>query len=465
MKKTLFGTFLCVLLFTACNSSTESADLLILNATVLDVKSGEEKPRKMIAISGDTIQAVLDMDKSERYKASKIIDAENRYVMPGLWDMHVHFRGGDTLVAENKDLLPLFLAYGITTVRDAGGDITQSVLDWRQKIESGKLEGPAIFTSGPKLDGPDPAWPGSIEVAEMEDIPAVLDSLEELNVDYVKMYDGSLSKEVFYGIIAAAEKRGMKTTGHMPMSADILKGVELGLDGSEHLYYVMKSCSPKADSLTRVNPGYGMMNEIIATYDPQLARQVFQNLKEHKVYVTPTLHIGKTLSEILDVDHSTDSLLPYIGSGVKETYEGRIEGAKRARAAGSTMRERMEEKSLEMIKPMYDSGVPLLAGSDCGAFNSYVYPGGSLHNELERLVAAGLKPLEAIKTSVINGPAFFGLEGSYGSVETGKMADLLILNENPFKNIEDLREISAVLAKGKVYEQEKLQDMMRAVKQ
>ncbi|WP_029033668.1 amidohydrolase family protein [Salinimicrobium terrae] len=465
MKNTLFGALMCLLLFSACNSPKESTDLLILNATVLDVETGKEMPGKMIAISGDTIRAVLDIEESEKFTATKVIDAENQYVMPGLWDMHVHFRGGDTLVAENKDLLPLFLAYGVTTVRDAGGDITQSVLDWRQKINSGELDGPAIFTSGPKLDGPEPAWDGSIEVAGLEDIPAALDSLEQLKVDYVKMYDGSLTKEVFYGIIAAAEERGLKTTGHMPMSADILKGVDLGLDGSEHLYYVMKACSPKADSLTRVNPGYGMMDEIIDTYDPQLAQQVFQKLKENKVFVTPTLHIGKTLSEILDVDHSTDSLLPYISSGLQKTYGGRIEGAKRARASGSTMREKMEEKSLEMIKPMYDSGVPLMAGSDCGAFNSYVYPGGSLHNELERLVAAGLTPIEAIKTSVINGPAFFGLENSYGSIEPGKMADLLILNSNPFENIEKLREVSYVLAKGEIYEQEKLREMMQAVKQ
>ncbi|WP_324721301.1 amidohydrolase family protein [Salinimicrobium sp. HB62] len=465
MKKALFGTLVGVLLIAACTSPKESADLLITNATILDVASGEEIPGQMIAISGDTIMAVRDMEESDDFSASKTIDAENQYVMPGLWDMHVHFRGGDTLVAENRNLLPLFLAHGVTTVRDAGGDISISVLDWRQKIEAGELEGPSIFTSGPKLDGPDPAWPGSIEVAGPGDIPAALDSLEQLEVDYVKMYDGSLSKEVFYGIIAAAEERGYKTTGHMPMSADILKGVDLGLDGSEHLYYVMKACSPRADSLTKVNPGYGMMNDIIATYDTELAEEVFQKLSENQVYITPTLHIGKTLSEILDVDHSKDSLLPYIGSGIRKTYRGRIEGAKRAKAAGSTMRSKMEQKSMEMIKPMYDHGVPLLAGSDCGPFNSYVYPGGSLHNELERFVSAGLTPLEAIRTSVINGPAFFDLEDSYGSVEPGKTADILILQKNPFQNIQNLLSVTSVLAKGKVYRQEDLRQMMQAVKQ
>lgn len=87
-----------------------------------------------------------------KYEALEILDAQNKYVMPGLWDMHVRFRGGDSLIQENKDLLPLFLAYGVTTVRDAGGDITPSVMDWRKQIQNGTLDGPSIFSSGPKLD-------------------------------------------------------------------------------------------------------------------------------------------------------------------------------------------------------------------------------------------------------------------------------------------------------------------------
>lgn len=454
MKFHILASFCAITLLSACSDSRkESVDLLIVNATILDIRTGEKLPGKMIAIQADTIRSIKDMAKDLDYDAVKTIDAENQYVMPGLWDMHVHFRGGDSLISENKELLPLFLDHGVTTVRDAGGDINLSVLEWRNKIKKGEMTGPSIFTSGPKLDGIKPAWPGSIKVGSMKDIKAALDSLEQLQVDYVKMYDGTLSKEVFYGIIEEAEKRGLKTTGHMPLSADFMKGVELGLDGSEHLYYVMKACSPKADSLTTANPGYGMMNSIIDSYDPQLARTVFQELSNRQVYITPTLHIGKTLSEILEVDHSKDSLLPFIGSGIQKTYHGRIEGAKRAKAAGSTMRSKMEQKSMEMIKPMYDNGVPLLAGSDCGPFNSYVYPGGSLLSELERLTTAGLEPREALSTSVIHGPAFFGLENYYGSIEAGKVADLLILKKNPLERIENLRQIHSVIRKGQLYEQ------------
>ena len=464
MKNAFLGTFLIFILIIACNSSRESTDVLILNATILDVKSGEKISNQMIAISGDTIKAVLNMEERKKFQASETIDARGNFVMPGLWDMHVHFRGGDTLAEANKILLPLFLAHGVTTVRDAGGDLTLHVLNWRKKVAAGTLDGPSIFTSGPKLDGPNPAWPGSIEVAKLEDISAALDSLDRLEVDYVKMYDGSLSKEVFYGIIEAAEERGYKTTGHMPMSASLMEGVELGLDGSEHLYYVMKACSPKADSLTLANPGYGMMNEIIASYDPGLAQKIFDELQERQVYITPTLHIGKTLAEVLEVDHSRDSLLPYISDGIIDTYRGRIQSAKRARSAGNAVRERMEKKSMEMIRPMFDAGVPIMAGSDCGPYNSFVYPGESLQQELERFVASGLTPVEALQTSVVNGPAFFNLQEKYGSVEKGKTADILILKKDPFLDIRNLKEVSTVITKGRVYLQEDLTALMESVK-
>lgn len=452
MKNFLFPSIaFLILILTGCgNQQDQTVDLLLLNASVVDISSGTVQENLGIAIKGDTIIDVMDMDQGRSFRAKDTVDLKNNFVIPGLWDMHVHFRGGDTLVQENKELLPLFLDHGVTTVRDAGGDIAIEVLKWRDQIQSGKMNGPRIFTSGPKLDGKNPAWAGSIKVADIKEIPGVLDSLETLNVDYVKMYDGSLTKEVFYGIIQEAEIRGLKTTGHMPLSADIVEAAQLGLDGTEHLYYILKSCSPLSDSLSAENPGYGMMTKIIESYDPELAREVFRDMHDKEVYITPTLHIGKTLSEILEVDHSQDSLLSQIGTGIIKTYQGRINSAKRAESSGSTLREDMERKSREMIRPMFEEGVPLLAGSDCGPFNSYVYPGQSLIEELERLTEAGLTPREALSTSVINGPAFFDLQDRYGSVEPGKSSDLLVLKKNPLEHIENLREIEAVIQKGQI---------------
>lgn len=250
----------------------------------------------------------------------------------------------------------------------------------------------------------------------------------------------------------------------MPLSANFLEAIDLGLDGAEHMYYPLKACSPIADSLTNLNIGYGMVEQLIDTYDPELAREVFDKMSKKNVYVTPTLFIGTTLSEILEKDHSQDSLLNYVGAGVQQTYKGRIEGAKRAKAGGSAMRQKMEEISARMIRPMQDAGVNLLAGSDSGAFNSYVYPGESLIEELKAMASAGLNPQEALQSSVINGPKFFDLQDYYGGVASGKVAHLILLQGNPLEDLANLSKLQAVIKGGTVYNQKDLQDMLAAVK-
>jgi len=445
----LFCSSVLMLITSFCTSKQKDAvDLLLLNSTIVDVQNNKTLENQYIGIKADTIYATGAMQEIPNYKAQKSIDLKGKYVMPGLWDNHVHFRGGEDLVDENKELLSLFLKFGITTVRDAGGDITPSVLQWRAKIKKKELIGPYIFTSGPKLDGPMPAWEGSIKIENEQDIQNALDSLESIGVDYVKIYDGSLAKENFYAIIEATEKRGMKVTGHMPMSADFNKAVSLGLDGSEHMYYIMKACSPKADSLTELDLGYGMMETITDSYDEQMANELFAELAQKEVYITPTLYIGKVLSGLADEDHSSDSLLNQIGKGIQKTYEGRIKSAKRAKSSGSQMRAKVSTLGKQMIRPMFNAGVPILAGSDCGPFNSFVYPGEALWGELFSLVDAGLTPAEALQTSLIHGPAFMDFQKEYGSVEKGKVADLLILAKNPLEDLQNLRSLERVILKG-----------------
>lgn len=448
---TIFYSIIIVLTFSFCTSKEKiSVDLLLLNTTIVDVQNDRLLENQYIAIKGDTIFLTGSMEEKPDYDPEKSLDLQGKYAMPGLWDNHVHFRGGTDLIAENQDLLGLFPKFGVTTVRDAGADMTPAVMGWSQKINQKELLGPYIFTSGPKLDGPKPAWEGSIKIENDNDIEKALDSLESINVDYVKIYDGSLSAENFYSIIEATEKRGMKVTGHMPMSADFQKAVSLGMDGSEHMYYIMKGCSPKADSLTELGLGYGMMETITDTYDEELANKLFTELAQKEVYITPTLYIGKVLSQLADEDHSSDSLLNQIGVGIQKTYERRLQAAKRAKSSGSKMREKVSNLAKQMIRPMFDAGVPILAGSDCGPFNSFVYPGESLWGELFSLTEAGLSPAEALKTSMIYGPAFFGMEKQYGGLEKGKVADIIILKENPLEDIQHLRSLEKVVLKGEM---------------
>ncbi len=433
------------LLATACQ--TTRYDLLIVNARIVDVYAGEAAPPAWVGIVGDTIRAT-GVGAPGRSVRGPRHDAQRQYLLPGLWDMHVHFRGGDSLADENRDLLPLFLQYGVTTVRDAGGDITSHVLSWRTQIAQGTLAGPRIFTSGPKLDGSAPAWNGSLRVVDSADVALAFDSLQALGVDYAKTYDGNLTAERYYDLVRMAEARGLPITGHMPLAADVRAAARLGLDGSEHLYYVLKACSPQAARLTEQGLGYGMVPTLMATYDSTLAAEVFAELSTRRVYVTPTLYIGRVLAELAGADHAGDTLLKQIGPGIRQTYTRRIEAARRARATGNDTRQRMVTTAAAMIAPMYAAGLPLLAGSDCGPFNSFVYPGESLHAELAELVAAGLTPLQALRTSLVHGPQFLGLEAYYARVAPGRVADLILLADNPLEDIGHLQTLRAVWVRG-----------------
>lgn len=188
-----------------------SADLILTNVHVVDVVEGVVLRDRTVAIEAGRISAVFTADEAQGLEvSSQRMETGGRYLIPGLWDMHVHFRGGDSVIEENRALLPLYIANGFTTVRDAGGDITSAIFDWRAQIAEGSLLGPRILTSGPKLDGPANGWDGSIRLSAPGQVAAAFDSLQALGVDCVKIYDGSTSKR---RSSSAAERRTPSASG------------------------------------------------------------------------------------------------------------------------------------------------------------------------------------------------------------------------------------------------------------
>ena len=169
---------MAITLVAAIPSQGTSVDLLITRARVVDTRSGAVSPGRVIAIRGDTIVAIGDSAEGSRFRARQVVDAAGRHVIPGLWDMHMHFGGGDTLIAENRVLLPLYLAHGVTAVRDAAGDLSSTVLAWRDSVARGLLDGPMIFTSGPKIEGKNSIWPGDTEVETQAGVDSALDNLQ-----------------------------------------------------------------------------------------------------------------------------------------------------------------------------------------------------------------------------------------------------------------------------------------------
>ncbi len=448
-----------------CSSEEkETFDIAILNGSTIDLITGKIEP-KDIFISDGRIKKILPSTAGLSFEAKEKIDATEKFILPGFWDNHVHFRGGDSLIAANKNFLNLFIANGITTVRDAGGDLTTSVMEWKAQIASEKLIGPTIFTSGPKIDGPNGTWAGSLEVETEEDIIRALDSLQSIPTDFVKLYDSRISGDTYLKTISEAENRNLITSGHMPFTVELDETIGAGIDAIEHLYYIMKGCSSAEEEITQqlVEKKIGFwdaMPVLMTTYQDSTAQKTFKDLKENNVFVVPTLHIGATLSYLDETDHTSDTYLQYVSDGIKKTYLGRIN-----RAMQSSEQQIKDRKELQrffgiLTKSLNDSGVQLLAGSDSGAYNSYTYPGISLHKELQEMVKEGIPPLEALRTSAFNGSKFLKKDTDIGSIAEGKISDLVLLEANPLEDISNTQKVFSVIKGNVILDKAELQKLL-----
>lgn len=454
MAMRMLSIILVVLVYSCAGSDSTTYDILIKNAQVLRLETGTYQTLS-IGITNGRIENLIPPAELSLLSTKEIIDAQGKYALPGLWDNHVHFRGGENLVRANADLLPYYLDYGITTVRDAGGDLTSHVQLWQKEIADTLRIGPTIFTSGPKIDGISPTWAGSLEVSNSKEIIQALDSLQNLKVDFVKLYDSTIDGALYLEAIREAEKRGMKVTGHLPYSIPVDAAIDSGLDGIEHLYFVLKACSSQEAEITAaIQDGrmgfWDALPQLLESYDETTAQAFFKKLKDKGVFVVPTLHIGHTLSYLDEIDHSQDAFLSKLPQDFIDTYQGRI-----SRFDKSSMETREKRKALDtffqqLTYKLYSAGVPLLAGSDNGAYNAYIYPGLSLQQELAALVKTGIPPLGALKSSFVHGPELLD-KNAYGSLEKGKVADILLLNNDPLQQIESLQDIYLTLKSGVPY--------------
>ena len=454
MKITRIALCAAVFLMPYQATARERADVLIRHAAVVDVEHDRIISDQAIAIEGDTIRAVgPDRSLAGKFAAPRTIDATGKFVMPGLWDMHVHF-GGEQLIGENKALLPLYVAFGVTTVRDCAEDISASVFEWRSGVAEGRLLGPTIYTSGPKLEGYKPIWKGTIEVGTPAEVDAALDRLQAMKVDFVKITDNTLKPEIFLYAVKAAKSRGLKTSAHTPYALTIEQAAAAGLNSVEHLDYLIKAGSSQEAAIgadyEAKKLSYGEASDrFVETFDPIYAVQEYRRLAAQGVYVTPTLNMSRILAFLDREDHSRDVALAYIGPGLRKTYQWRVERAAKATSAQVEARHREYELSLKVLPMLRDAGIPILAGTDAGYLNSFNYPGEGLHEELERYVEAGLTPQQALVTATITGPAFLGHSDRYGGLADGKAADILVLNANPLSDVRATRDIRGVVLHGK----------------
>jgi len=450
--------------------AAEQADLLIRGAGIVDVAHGRVLLHQSVAVRGNNIVAVgPDHSIARRFDARQSVDASGKFVMPGLWDMHVHFGGGQELIGENKALLPVYVAYGVTAVRDCAADISTSVIEWREEVAKGSLLGPTIFTSGPKLEGYKPIWKGTLEVGTPAEVNAALDKLQAMKVDFVKITDNTLKPDIFLYALKEAKRRGMRTSAHTPYALTIEQAVDTGLNSIEHIDYLIKAGSPREKQVGALYAAgkisYGdATNAFVDSFDPAYAIHQYRALAAKGVFVTPTLNMGRILANLDREDHSKDPGLAYIGPGLRKTYDWRIERAAKATPEQVAARHKEYDLSARVLPMLVEAGIPVLAGTDAGYLNSFNYPGEGLHEELERYVEAGLTPQQALASAILTGPRFLGHSDRYGSVTAGKAADLLVLDANPLKSVAATRGINAVVLHGRLLDRAALDKLLADAK-
>lgn len=451
----------------ACQENPK-VDLLIKNVNIVDIEGDSVLNSQYILIRQDTIFAIGDETLAGQYNPTETIDGEGKFLMPGLWDNHVHF-GGAEYIDENEQLLPLYLAFGVTTVRDAAGDISLEVLKWRDEINEGKRIGPKILTSGPKIEGIESIWPGDLEVGSSEELDLALDSLEKLKVDFVKITDNTMKPELFLEAIEKATARGWSVSGHIPAALTLDQASKAGQKTVEHLGYMLRASTPKESEISAGRASGKLTaqeaNALQAeTLNDSVAMENFRQLASQGTGVVPTLLISYNIAYLDENEFENDTILNYLGPKLKESYQWRIQRMANDTPEDKQYRKNGFEATARLLPMIQKSGMKIIAGTDAGFLNTYDYPGLAIHLELQKFVEYGLTPREALIASVINGPGYFGVEKDYGAVKIGKTANLLLLNSNPLEKIESTLDIDGVIKEGVFYSRSTLDKMLAEIK-
>lgn len=413
---------LLVLAFAACGCSTlpVAETLEIRHATVIDPGSGTVTANRCIRISGDTITGIVDCGPTPDIAS---VDARGRWVIPGLWDMHVHAVWHEDVY---ETFFDEFIRFGVVGIRDMGGklDVLQQA---RWYLEQPGVIGPFLVAPGPFLDGPEPINPSlSLALESYQDGVRAVRTLAARGVDFVKLYT-LLPKDAALGAMAEAKRQGLPVVGHLPASLDLDTALQHGMSGIEHMAVEV-----------------GGLCDVADTADPCSA--VFDRLKKARVALTPTLIVRKRRTEldmsgILELARVDD--MPQI---VAEDWL-----ARREHALGELSPEEWAARRLQFVQEQAMTArairedALLLAGTDAG--DLFVPPGASLHDELALLVEAGMSEMRALRAATADATAVLGLS-ERGAIRKGAKADLVILRSDPLQDIRNTRDIESVIVSG-----------------
>lgn len=389
---------------------------VIDNVTIVDVTNGRLRQRQSISIEGARISRIQDASSATR--AAATIDGTGMFVIPGLWDMHIHaFFSNDTarFHSTSEVMLPLFIANGVTGVRDLGSNL-EATISIRDSIAAHHLVGPRMLVSGPMIDGPTTRYAVAIKVATPDEARSAVRMLKGRGVDLIKTQT-LIPRDAYFALADEAATLGIPFEGHVPSAITAMEAIQARQRSFEHLIGVSDTNTALIAALARAG-----------------------------VWQCPTVinSVG-TASDFTGDPGLMYWLKPQVDSW-------RTMALQRLSASDSAKRASVERsrRRLAQIGSMHRQGIPFLAGTDAPAGYDLV-PGTSLHRELQLFVRAGLTPLEALQTATINPARYFGETAQWGTVGQGKRADLVVLARNPLADIRNTQSVVAVVADGRFF--------------
>ncbi len=460
MKRYLAAVLFSVTLLVGCGGPAPTATA-ITNVTVIDAVNGVRE-HQTVVFDGDEIIAVVSGDTD--VAVAHLIDGDGKYLIPGLWDFHVHLTYDDRFTEAMPEL---FLSYGITSVRDTGG-LMHKILPVVAKMRAEDALAPRVFFSGPLLDGNFVVYDGisrpeiGTRNATPDDAKAMVAELKSQDVDFIKIYE-LVTADVFAAMVEAANEHQLPIDSHVPLS---MRASSAGpnVDSIEHLRNIELDCASNAPELHEIRlaalrnpddlPGFELRASLhnlqripaINQYDEARCDRTIATLTS--TTQVPTLRLnGLSLVPPYTRDDWEDALAR-IPADAHDDWS--TVSKARPYDASDTNGDflKFAEWSVFLVERMHNQGVPIAAGTDTPIGLSV--PGYSLHSELEMLVRAGLSPLEAIGAATVKPAEYFSLQDEMGTIDIGMKADLVLLDADPLADISNSKRISAVISKGRL---------------
>lgn len=403
-----------------------SATVALTHVNVIDVVSGEVRPDMTVVVADGRISSVEAAASARVSPSAQVHDAAGAFVIPGLWDMHVHWL--------DDDYVPLFIANGVTGIRIMWGAPQHQ--QWRRAIERGKMIGPRLVIGSAIIDGPNPVWPRSVVAANAKEGRAAVDAAIREGAEFIKVYS-RLPRDAYFAIAEESKRRGVPFAGHVPNAVSTEEASDAGQASIEHLTGIRRD---------------------LGRFDAQKAAALFERFRRNHTWQVPTLTVLRSNAYRSDSAYLGDPRLRYLPADMVRRWQNAAAETSRSPAEIENGHQ-IYRREVDIVGAMYRAGVDLLAGTDVS--NPFCLPGFSLHDELALLVDAGLTPLDALRTATLNPARFLKRESESGSVDAGKAADLVVLDANPLTDIRNTTKIRAVVAAGRYYDRIALDRMLR----